>query len=72
MIGNENRKTGYRVSDPRMIRLRNPATGRYLHLSATTETEGTGYAWLGYRHQATTLRNRAKTRGDDWPYEVEA
>lgn len=71
MIGTENRKTGYRVHDPRMIRLRNSATRQYLHLSAEGETQGQTYAWLGYRHQADALRDRASVRGEAWPYVVE-
>lgn len=72
MIGTENRKTGFRVHDPRMVRLKNPETRRFLHLSGEGETDGETYAWLGYRHQADTLRDRAAVRGEAWPYEVDA
>lgn len=54
--------------DPRMHRLWNPQTRRYLHLSATCETDDINLSWLGYQHQADTLRERARIRGDDWPY----
>lgn len=54
--------------DTRMHRLWNPETRQYLHLSATGETPDVNMSWLGYAHQADTLRNRALARGDDWPY----
>jgi len=72
MIGTKNRKTGFNIHDARLIRLWNPETRRYLHLSADMETDGTSYAWFGYRHQANALRDRAAVRGDDWPYQVKA
>lgn len=53
------------------IRLRNPQTGLYLHLSGQGEIAGKDYAWRGLRHQARTLRERARTRGEEWPYIVE-
>lgn len=50
------------------LRLWDPATGLYLHLSGQGMTCGTAWAWLGFLHQANTLRKRARTRGDDWPF----
>ena len=58
--------------DPRLIRLRNPETRAYLHLSADRETTDQSYAWLGYRTQAAVLRDRAKAEGKPWPYRPEA
>lgn len=54
--------------DHRMHRLWNPGTQRYLHLSGDRETEDVGLSWLGYAHQAATLRERAKADGKPWPY----
>ena len=58
--------------DPRLIRLKNPDTGLYLHLSGVGEVKGTEWAWLGYRYQAETMRGRAVRQGVEWPYEPEA
>ena len=57
--------------DDRMVRLVNPATGAYLHLSGKGETRGHAHAWLGYRKQAKVLRDRAKIRGEEFPYKAE-
>lgn len=54
--------------DTRMHRLWNPETRQYLHLSATGETPDVALSWLGYAHQADTLRDRALDRGEPWPY----
>lgn len=54
--------------DARMHRLWNPETKQYLHLSGAGETPDVALSWLGYAHQADTLRTRARTRGDEWPY----
>jgi hypothetical protein len=51
-----------------MIRLRDPETGAFLHLSGQGATTNTGESWLGFRHQAETLRQRAIARGDAWPF----
>jgi len=50
------------------IRLRNPATGEYLHLSGTGTTRTTAYAWLGCRYQAAVIKQRATQAGQPWPY----
>lgn len=50
------------------IRLRNPATRGWLHLSGHGETDNLDWSWLGTREQARTLRDRARTRGDAWPF----
>ena len=52
-----------------MVRLRNPATKAFLHMSGNGTTPGTHWSWLGYLHQAKTLRKRAKARGELWPFE---
>lgn len=52
-----------------MIRLRDPNTGDFLHLSGKGTTADTAQSWLGFRHQAATLQERAVTRGEDWPFE---
>ena len=54
--------------DARMHRLWNPQTRRYLHLSATCETDDINLSWLGYAHQADTLRARALADSKPWPY----
>lgn len=54
--------------DARMHRLRNPVTGQYLHMAADRETPDIGLSWLGYAHQAATLRDRALAAGQPWPY----
>ncbi len=50
------------------VRLRDPKTGNLLHLSGAGTTTDTTWSWLGYRHQAKTLRTRATTKGEDWPF----
>ncbi|MFV1591181.1 hypothetical protein VWZ88_01275 [Phaeobacter sp. JH20_36] len=50
------------------FRLRNPATGEFLHMSGQTPTSSTAYAWLGFRHQADELQRRALASGQDWPF----
>lgn len=54
--------------DPRMHRLWNPETRCYLHLSGAGETPDVNLSWIGFAYQAETLRQRAATRGEDWPY----
>lgn len=51
-----------------MIRLRDPATGRFLHLSGDSTVPTTNYAWLGYRYQAETLERIAHANGHAWPF----
>ena len=63
------RSTDFYKSDG--IRLINPSTGRYLHLSGKGEVSGTTYAWRGFVKQARVLRDRAQTRGEEWPYRME-
>lgn len=50
------------------VRLRDPKTGQYLHMSAKGLTQGTTFAWGGFPHQAETLRQRAAAKGTPWPY----
>lgn len=51
-------------------RLFNPTTGQYLHLSTTSETRGTAYAWSGTHAQARRLQERAQADGQAWPYRI--
>ncbi|WP_371398870.1 hypothetical protein [Marinovum algicola] len=51
-----------------MIRLRDRSTGEYLHLSGAGRTLDVTWSWLGTRQQARTLRDRALTLGEDWPW----
>ncbi|MDP2495887.1 hypothetical protein Q8W25_17800 [Shimia thalassica] len=53
-----------------MIRLRDPDTGDFLHLSGQGSTKDIGQSWLGYRHQADTLRSRACLAGTPFPYKA--
>lgn len=57
-----------RSEDVRMHRLFNPETRQYLHLSGKGETPDVGLSWLGYQHQADTLRARALADSKPWPY----
>lgn len=54
--------------DARMHRLWNPQTRRYLHMAADRETDDINLSWLGYAHQADTLRARALADSKPWPY----
>lgn len=51
------------------VRLRDPQTGELLHLCGQGTTTNIAWSWLGHRHQAETLRQRAAIRGDDWPFQ---
>jgi hypothetical protein len=53
---------------PYLIRLRNEATGAWLHLSGSGETRDRAQSWAGTRDQAANLRKRAEARGEPWPY----
>ena len=55
---------------PYLRRLFNQTTRQYLHLSGSGETKGTANAWSGTRAQAQTLRDRAKVRGEAFPYKL--
>lgn len=50
------------------IRLRDPATGLYLHFSGHGTTTGTDWAWSGTPVQAARLRQAARERGEDFPF----
>lgn len=65
-----NTKNGYKAADPRLIRLQNTENGQFLHLSGQGDTRDETWAWIGYRHQAKTLAERAEISGDRWPYKV--
>jgi hypothetical protein len=51
------------------VRLHDPKTGAFLHLSGTSTTANQHWSWLGHMHQADTLKHRAKARGEDWPFQ---
>jgi hypothetical protein len=51
------------------VRLHDPKTGAFLHLSGTGTTTNQHLSWLGHMHQAGTLKHRAKARGEDWPFQ---
>lgn len=44
------------------VRLRNPQTGELLHLSGQGTTTDVTWSWLGYHHQAETLRSHQGRR----------
>lgn len=46
------------------MRLRNPATGKFMHQDCKGETSDETFAWSGSPKQARTLRDRAEA----WPY----
>lgn len=52
------------------VRLMNPQTGQFLHLSGNGATPTARLAWLGTRDQAQELRRRARIAGRDWPYRM--
>lgn len=54
--------------DDGMVRLRDPNSRQYLHLSGTGLTRGKDYSWIGTRAQASALKKLAKASGNDWPF----
>ncbi|AVO36620.1 hypothetical protein [Pukyongiella litopenaei] len=52
------------------LRLRNPVTGEFLHLSGQGVTHDINYSWLGFAYQAENLRIRAAARGESWPFDL--
>ena len=50
------------------VRLRDCTTGEFLHLSGQGRTRDIKNSWLGFAHQAETLRQRAQARGEPWPF----
>lgn len=62
-------KVDYHTPKPK-VRLRDRATGAYLHLSGVGVTTGTRYAWSGTKAQARALRDRATAKGEDWPFKA--
>ncbi|WP_243612958.1 hypothetical protein [Shimia aestuarii] len=50
------------------FRLRDCTTGEFLHLSGQGRTRDIKLSWLGFSHQAQTLRDRALARGEPWPF----
>lgn len=63
------KRTAFQAAeDTRMHRLWNPQTRRYLHMAADRETDDINLSWLGYQHQADTLRARALADSKPWPY----
>lgn len=51
-----------------MVRLIDPETGAFLHLSGHGTTADITWSWLGFLHRARTLAERATTRGEPWPF----
>jgi len=51
-----------------MIRLRDPNTEEFLHLSGSGTTRDATYAWIGFKHQARALRAKAIASGQPWPF----
>lgn len=54
----------------RRLRLQNPGTGQWLHMSTTTETLDPFWAWCGTPDQLAELRRRARIWGEAFPYRV--
>jgi len=52
------------------FRMQDPSNGMYLHLTGKGATKGTDYAWLGFKYQAKTLIERARLRGEDFPFKI--
>lgn len=50
------------------VRLWDPSTAAFLHLSGKGTTTNKNWSWLGHMHQADTLKQIAKARGEDWPF----
>ena len=51
------------------VRLINPETQEFLHMSGQGVTKDVTWSWLGYHYQAETLRRNATTRGEIWPFQ---
>jgi hypothetical protein len=51
------------------VRLIDPRSGQYLHLSGSGRTEGTAHAWIGTTAQAAALEAVAQAGGQSWPFE---
>jgi hypothetical protein len=54
------------------VRLRNPETRAYLHLSGEGETKDVNYSWRGFVRQADALKERVTESGKEWPYRMES
>lgn len=50
------------------LRLVNVETGEFLHMSGSGTTRTQDWAWLGFRGQAETLKDRAEMRGEPFPF----
>lgn len=62
-------KRGFEIMQSKSkVRLRDPSTGEFLHLSGTGMTPSVYQSWLGFIHQANTLKQRATARGEGWPF----
>lgn len=57
-------------NDPRRGRLYDPTSNLFLGIDAQTPVKSEKEAWLGYAHQAETLRFRAKEAGEAFPYKL--
>lgn len=52
------------------VRLYDHKQGCYLHMTGEITTTNVEWSWLGTRIQAQTLRERALTRGEEFPYKI--
>jgi len=52
------------------VRLCDPKTRAFLHLSGAGTTTDVQMSWLGLRRQAEVLRQRARARGEGWPFAI--
>ncbi|TRD18366.1 hypothetical protein [Palleronia caenipelagi] len=58
----------FRTSGTRQL-LRDPVTGRYLHMSGRGTTPRRVWAWSGTADQAAAMKRVAlNARGEPWPY----
>ncbi len=68
VIANPTTRAHHNLLAKDKIRLRDPATGRLLHMSGKGTVPDINNSWLGYRYQAENLAQRAEIRGEDWPF----
>ena len=50
------------------VRLWNPTTQMFLHMSGQGETKYEAYSWRGFVHQADALMAQAESEGREWVY----
>lgn len=65
----ESNRVGLEIAHAKdKIYLVDDGTGDFLHLSGSGRTRNPDWAWLGFKHQAETLKQRAKASGSDFPF----